>query len=662
MAEIERRFLGSGRSRQRSPYCDPYGGGDEERMLMEDMHHTVSQTKDKIGSLRQALAEKNQVIRRERALRKAAERRELDKSTEASFIDMYAGSNPSVNEELKDWLSPAKQRDRILRDGKPHPKERDLQEKAESAKRSPSENKGVDQTDAATRDDLSVTSDEGMRMDESEDGRERQGRRFRKPRRRTRDDYYLDSRPDWNPNFTMPPAHGTWYPPVMGHYSVPPNPWVSPHRVMVPPDQAGQWHSVGPSYGQFAHSEPNLASGPPPLVRRHSDVGQAAPKLMETSTPETRNTSKEIEDKSKLSPGATANQLGPQVTSTPIRVVVDRGTSAKMDFEEGVPMLLSELGSTRDVNKELQERLLETEQEIESMRLSQSLTEATLEARVAARAAAVVEEIYAAQKERDEAIMARLRVANEERDESIARLRRLENKDDFDSGTDVDDDYGPSDMSMGDLLARLSTSDTGPEIAMYGKSILGQINRVKTSKGRIVAEEMRTIIQEKDAALAKCKKLEREAIELRRTAGGLAALNNSEQSQRTQLDATRQERDAALAKARKIQEELDEVKIYYSLHKSLSQEVELRDQFNNTISDMTEQVKVSDQVLAQTKLSNSQLAAQVKQLQNERSAMAAQLHQALQAQRDAQAKLKEKERLIAVLRKKVAEGTVKTVN
>ena len=59
---------------------------------------------------------------------------------------------------------------------------------------------------------------------------------------------------------------------------------------------------------------------------------------------------------------------------------------------------------------------------------------------------AVVEEIYAAQKDRDEAIMSRLRLANEERDESMTRLRRMENKDDFDSGTDVDDEFGTSEM------------------------------------------------------------------------------------------------------------------------------------------------------------------------------------------------------------------------
>ena len=58
-------------------------------------------------------------------------------------------------------------------------------------------------------------------------------------------------------------------------------------------------------------------------------------------------------DTTKSSPAAPDIQPEPQNTSTPIRIVVDRGTSAKTDFEDGVPMLLSEIGSTRDVNKEV---------------------------------------------------------------------------------------------------------------------------------------------------------------------------------------------------------------------------------------------------------------------------------------------------------------------
>lgn len=39
---------------------------------------------------------------------------------------------------------------------------------------------------------------------------------------------------------------------------------------------------------------------------------------------------------------------------------------------------------------------------------------------------ALVEEVYFAQKECDEAIMSRLRLANEERDEAVARAKHME--------------------------------------------------------------------------------------------------------------------------------------------------------------------------------------------------------------------------------------------
>lgn len=39
---------------------------------------------------------------------------------------------------------------------------------------------------------------------------------------------------------------------------------------------------------------------------------------------------------------------------------------------------------------------------------------------------ALVEEVYFAQRERDEAIMSRLHLANKERDEAIARAQRME--------------------------------------------------------------------------------------------------------------------------------------------------------------------------------------------------------------------------------------------
>ncbi len=78
-----------------------------------------------------------------------------------------------------------------------------------------------------------------------------------------------------------------------------------------------------------------------------------------------------------------------------------------------------------------------------------------------------------------------------------------------------------------------------------------------------------------------------------------------------------------------------------SLHKSLSQEADLRDQFNNTLGTFEEEAQVRSQALVQVQKTNSQLNAQLKQQQNERNAMAAQLQQALLAQQNSQTKLKE---------------------
>lgn len=62
---------------------------------------------------------------------------------------------------------------------------------------------------------------------------------------------------------------------------------------------------------------------------------------------------------------------------------------------------------------------------------------------------ALVEEIFAAQKEHDEAILARMKLVNDERDDALNRAKRMEDRDGFDSGTDVnsnDEDFSQTDV------------------------------------------------------------------------------------------------------------------------------------------------------------------------------------------------------------------------
>lgn len=61
-----------------------------------------------------AFLDRNKELEREKALRRAAEKRELDTTLEETFVDPYAGSNPSVNEELKERLSTKAKLNRLL--------------------------------------------------------------------------------------------------------------------------------------------------------------------------------------------------------------------------------------------------------------------------------------------------------------------------------------------------------------------------------------------------------------------------------------------------------------------------------------------------------------------------------------------------------------------
>ena len=62
---------------------------------------------------------RDDVIKRERAMRRAAEKRELPNvNDDSKFIDMYPASLPSVQEELKNRLDPATQRANLLK-GRP---------------------------------------------------------------------------------------------------------------------------------------------------------------------------------------------------------------------------------------------------------------------------------------------------------------------------------------------------------------------------------------------------------------------------------------------------------------------------------------------------------------------------------------------------------------
>ncbi|XP_074921628.1 mirror-image polydactyly gene 1 protein isoform X2 [Chelonoidis abingdonii] len=335
-----------------------------------------------------------------------------------------------------------------------------------------------------------------------------------------------------------------------------------------------------------------------------------------------------------------------------------------LDKETNIAFLLKELDAVRAKNKKLQDKLSEKDKELKTIKLDLELQERATEAKIAEKTAALVEEVYTAQRERDEAVMARLRLANEERDEALLRAKHLE------QSLKELENINPeeNDMTLQELLNRINNADTGIAIQKNGAIIVDRIHRTKERRKNITAEEMNAVIEERDAALSQCKRLEQELHHLKeqnQTSANntrhLTAENNQERALKAKLLVIQQERETAIQQNKKLEEEIQTLRVYYSLHKSLSQEVSLKDQFNCTLSTYEDALKSSEDIVTITHRQNEQLATQLQQALTERINMELKLQQALEASQEAKEKVQTLERLVDVLRKKVGAGTIRTV-
>ena len=75
--------------------------------------------------------------------------------------------------------------------------------------------------------------------------------------------------------------------------------------------------------------------------------------------------------------------------------------------------------------------------------------------------------------------------------------------------------------------------------------------------------------------------------------------------------------------------------LFCSLHKSLSQEANLRDQFNNTLENIEGQLKQRDSVVDLAQKENNQLLAQLNQVIAEKEQLQDDLDKAKRAQKEA---------------------------
>ncbi|XP_057576541.1 mirror-image polydactyly gene 1 protein isoform X3 [Hippopotamus amphibius kiboko] len=346
------------------------------------------------------------------------------------------------------------------------------------------------------------------------------------------------------------------------------------------------------------------------------------------------------------------------------KCVIPCQVTSDLNKEETVALLLKELDILKASNKKLQEKLAKEDKEQRKLKLKLELQEKATEAQIAEKTAALVEEVYFAQRERDEAIMSRLQLANEERNEAIARAKHME------MSLKLLENINPeeNDMTLQELLNRINNADTGIAIQKNGAVIVDRIYKTKECKKRITAEEMNAVIEERDAALSQCKRLEQELHHLKeqnQTSANnmrhLTAENNQERALKAKLLAMQQARETAVQQYKKLEEEIQTLRVYYSLHKSLSQEENLKDQFNHTLSTYEEALKNRENIVSITQQQNDELATQLQQALTDRANMELELQHAIEASRAANDKVQKLERLVDVLRKKVGTGTMRTV-
>ncbi|XP_067312038.1 mirror-image polydactyly gene 1 protein isoform X2 [Pseudorasbora parva] len=318
-----------------------------------------------------------------------------------------------------------------------------------------------------------------------------------------------------------------------------------------------------------------------------------------------------------------------------------------LDKEKNIAFLLKELDSLRDLNKKLQDKLALKEKELETKLLDSQLQEAELEARASERAAALVEEIYKAQRERDQAVMARLRLANEERDEALLRAKKLQ------EATLELENIKPeeSDVDLEELLNRVNSADSALAIEQSGAAIIEQIQRARERRSQITSEEMKAVIEERDTALTRCKRLEQELLRVKEPCHNsanstrhLAAQNNRERASKLEeeLQEAQRERDKALVHSHTLEEELQTLRSV------------LQHQADESCPDSPD---TSNQSQSQIQ----PLLYRLQQLTSEHQSAQTQLCLAQEREREANEKVQRLERLVEVLRKKVGTGSVRKV-
>ncbi|NXR79697.1 MIPO1 protein, partial [Pycnonotus jocosus] len=203
-----------------------------------------------------------------------------------------------------------------------------------------------------------------------------------------------------------------------------------------------------------------------------------------------------------------------------------------------------------------------------------------------------------------------------------------------------------NDMTLQELLNRINNADTGIDILKNGAIILNRIHRTKERKKKIIAEEMNAVIEQRDAALSQCKRLEQELHHLKeqnQTSANntrhMTAENNQERALKAELIALQQGKEAALQQCKKLEEEIQTLRVYYSLYKSLSEGMSLKNQPNCAFSTPEGGLEGREDVVTLTYGQVEELAAQLQQTRSEQKDTELRLQKALEASQEANEKV-----------------------
>ncbi|KAH3854670.1 hypothetical protein DPMN_097218, partial [Dreissena polymorpha] len=260
----------------------------------------------------------------------------------------------------------------------------------------------------------------------------------------------------------------------------------------------------------------------------------------------------------------------------------------------------------------------------------------------------VVEEVYTAQRKRDEAMTGRMKLANEEKDDVMARLRQIEARlDSQGAGTSfmepsVDElhiDVGNLDNSeeLYTLLSRLDSPSSGDgEMS----AVVSHVEAMRQRQREVTNEEMAIVMEQRDIALAKCRKLEEQLLKYQRESD---ADGGMDKTVRAKLAALQQERDIAVAKSQQLDNEVQTLRIYYGLRQSISSSNSFQQSTHHPVS---EELNSTRQQLEGTEKENKHLVSQLRINTIEKK----QLEQALESVRQDRERL---QKLVGILKKKL---------